>query len=216
MPNYHSLKENAFSVLLYDYLVGRYFFSKSLGKKLSWPAKGWVFLLALAIGSFVANTDSLAKSGKQANGSKNPKIELAQEVEKKIIHYTNKERQSRGLKPVRPANALKYIASQHSENMCASGKFQHESSKFPNGWKTVPGRFKRIGVHAGAENIGYRTLRGKPDKWAKKMVEGWMKSKGHRKNILDPKFKYIGVGLRPCKDLGYTTQVFSTDPGEKH
>ncbi len=175
-----------------------------------------LLVLVLAMGSFVANTDSQAQSSKMSNGAKNSKTELVEKVQEKIVYYTNKERKARGLKPVKSAEALKYIAAKHSANMCASDSFEHESGKFPKGWKTVPGRFKRIGVHAGAENIGYRTLRGKADKWAKEMVKGWMKSKGHRKNILDPKFNYIGVGIKPCKDLGYTTQVFSIEPGAKN
>jgi uncharacterized protein YkwD len=157
----------------------------------------------------------LSKSVQKNDQVAAQKKELIRQAEDKVFHYTNKERNSRGLKSFQPSEALKYLAERHSRNMCGSDKFKHESKAFPKGWETLPGRFKHIGVRAGAENIAYRTLRGKADEWARKIVKGWMKSKGHRKNILDPRFKYMGVGLVPCKELGYTTQVFAPQPGSK-
>jgi uncharacterized protein YkwD len=160
------------------------------------------------------DTECWAESTQKADRAKTKKEKLLKETRDKIFEYTNKERKKKGLKPLQQSRALEYLARKHSSHMCDKGKFKHESKAFPKGWETLPGRLKKVGVHAGGENIAYRTLRGKADKWAEHVVEGWMKSKGHRKNILDPKFKYLGVGLVPCKELGYTTQVFSPASGE--
>jgi uncharacterized protein YkwD len=41
-----------------------------------------------------------------------------------------------------------------------------------------------------------------------------MNSPVHKKNILDPRFRYIGIGVRACRDnVAYATQVFSPEEG---
>jgi uncharacterized protein YkwD len=135
-------------------------------------------------------------------------------LEEKIVGYTNKERQKRNLPPLRPSKALRFLARGHSENMCQTGSFRHESDSFPKGWQKFDRRLKRVGLAAGGENIGFQSTTNDPDKWARKMVDGWMKSPLHRKNILDGRFRYLGVGIRPCQnDVGYATQVFSPAHG---
>ncbi len=136
-------------------------------------------------------------------------------VEGKILRFTNEERAQRGLARLRPSRALEFMAKTHSNNMCRTRSLEHESRKFPKGWRTFGGRLKRVGLGSGAENIGYRGLHGSSDRWAEQMVKGWMNSPSHRKNILDPRFRYLGVGIRPCANkLGYATQVFSRRSGK--
>jgi len=98
--------------------------------------------------------------------------------------------------------------------MCAARTLEHESDAFPNGWRKFTDRLKTARLTSGAENIGYRTLREQPEKWATAVVKEWMKSPQHRKNILNPRWRYLGVGIRMCADrIAYGTQVFSLDPG---
>ena len=50
--------------------------------------------------------------------------------------------------------------------------------------------------------------------WAKEVVKGWMNSPPHRRNILNPRYRYLGVGFLGCPNrLGYATQVFSSQAG---
>jgi uncharacterized protein YkwD len=71
-----------------------------------------------------------------------------------------------------------------------------------------------IGVRSGGENIAYRTIARDPMVWAKDVVNGWMNSPPHKKNIVEPRFSFIGVGVRLCKNnIAYVTQVFSSEQG---
>lgn len=58
------------------------------------------------------------------------------------------------------------------------------------------------------ETIDYQTY----DHFAKTIVDQWMKSPGHRKNILNPQMQQIGIGAIQGKyqnfDAIYVTQVF--------
>ena len=65
--------------------------------------------------------------------------------------------------------------------------------------------------NAYGENIayGYRS--------PQEVVRGWMNSDGHRKNILNSNFKYIGVGVTEKNGVLYWTQEFlGVFPGEEY
>jgi len=135
-------------------------------------------------------------------------------IEKSILFFTNNERTARGLPALHRSPALAYLAGRQTENMCAARSLEHESDAFPNGWKKFTDRLKAARLRSGAENIGYRTLREQPEKWAREVVNGWMKNPQNSKNILNPRWRYLGVGIRMCANrIAYATQVFSSDPG---
>ena len=50
-----------------------------------------------------------------------------------------------------------------------------------------------------------------PKKMARQLVDGWMESPGHRKNILDVDSRKLGVGVY-VNDWVYATQNFSSCP----
>jgi uncharacterized protein YkwD len=150
---------------------------------------------------------------KKGSGSFPSKQDLLA-IESSILLLTNNERKARGLPAFQESFPLAHLATRQSENMCAARSLEHESDAFPNGWKKFTERLKIAGVTSGAENIGYRTLREQPAKWAAVVVKEWMKSPQHRKNILNPRWRYLGVGIRMCANsIAYATQVFSSDPG---
>jgi uncharacterized protein YkwD len=135
-------------------------------------------------------------------------------IEESILFFTNNERHKRGLPIFQKSSALMYLARKQSENMCAARSLEHESNAFPNGWKKFTDRLKIAGVTSGAENIAYRTFRERPEKWARAVVKGWMNSPKHRKNILNPRWRYLGVGVYLCRNrIAYAAQDFSSDPG---
>jgi uncharacterized protein YkwD len=138
-------------------------------------------------------------------------------AEESILLFTNTERHARGLPIFQRGSALMYLARRQSENMCAAAALEHESDAFPDGWRKFTDRLKVAGLTSGAENIAYRTFREKPEKWARAVVSGWMKSPHHRKNILNPRWRYLGVGIRMCGNrIAYAAQFFSSDPGRIH
>jgi uncharacterized protein YkwD len=135
-------------------------------------------------------------------------------MEEALLRYTNEERERRKLPSLRTSTGLQFLARGHSTNMCEIRTLQHESNKFPEGWRYFAGRLKMVGLKSGAENIAFRTAAQEPHLWAKEVVRGWMNSTEHRKNILDARFAYIGIGVTPCaKRIMYAAQVFSMEPG---
>jgi uncharacterized protein YkwD len=137
-----------------------------------------------------------------------------QNLRQLIFDKTNVERSKAGFKNLILTTDLTRVSQQHTKNMCEKNIFQHESNKLPEGWRTLIDRMKIVQVNSGAENIALRTF-DKPEYWSSAIVKGWMESKGHKKNILNPEFKYIGLGILPCgKNIVYATQFFSSEPGQ--
>ena len=135
-------------------------------------------------------------------------------MESDIVRFTNKYREEARLQPLRINPALTFLARKQNEHMCASGTLSHESKLFPEGWRRFSDRMQAVRVRAAGENIAYRTIGKDPKQWAKFIVEGWMKSPGHRKNILNARFNYLGVAVWECGGkIAYATQVFSSDIG---
>lgn len=116
-----------------------------------------------------------------------------------ILRYTNEYRQSKGKPPLTLNSEASDQAEEHSRDM-ARGRtgFGHEG--FNDRVGTVS---KQIGrVAAAAENVAYG------DMDARQVVNGWIKSKGHRKNMLG-NYNLIGIGVAKGKGGQlYFTQLF--------
>jgi uncharacterized protein YkwD len=189
-----------------------------------WQASGGesrvpVILLCLLVGTILALTYQSPGLGAQPKPLRERNDSHAAEkrikaMEEAVLLFTNKERSRAGLTAFEPSSALNYLARGQSRNMCGIKALQHESDSFPKGWKRFPDRLKIVGVKSGGENVAYLSASSEIEKWANQVVNGWMKSAPHRKNILTARFLYLGVGITVCKDdLAYATQVFSPDAG---
>ncbi len=157
-----------------------------------------------------------------------PSIQAA-DLAKQIHARINEERAKHGLSALAWDKALSRIAAGHSRDMATRKYLGHDS---PEG-QGFPHRYREAGytcairigrtIHGGAENIALgnlydsvTTVNGvayyywnSSDKIAGKALEGWMKSPGHRKNILTPHWKREGIGVEiSADDKVYITQNF--------
>jgi uncharacterized protein YkwD len=102
-----------------------------------------------------------------------------------------------------PHPALTRSARGHSQDMAVRGYFDHRS---PEGHGPMH-RAQAAGFQGGfvGENIaaGHRT--------AREVVQGWMDSPGHCLNVMEPRYRFLGVGyyFRAADRFGhYWTQNF--------
>jgi uncharacterized protein YkwD len=114
--------------------------------------------------------------------------------ETRVLEIVNEARKAKGLAPLGCAPEATIAARVHSQDMCIRGYFSHQSPEGSKPWQ----RLKK----AAAENIakGYSSPEG--------VVAGWMKSPGHRANILSSKFTQLGVGFVYCDGRPLWTQLF--------
>ncbi len=106
----------------------------------------------------------------------------------------NKVRRDRGLRTFCVSPALQKAARAHSKDMIRRDYFSHDTK----GKYTFDRRLKRFGYTAKGyryyttgENIAYGSgTYGNPNR----IMNSWMKSRTHRRNILNRKFREIGIG----------------------
>jgi uncharacterized protein YkwD len=150
----------------------------------------------------------------EAEGLNGRSDQSREELERLILKWTNQERVSRKLPMLRTNVALGMLAQAHSQDQARVRLMAHNSDKFPKGRQTFDERMKTLQFPMPVtfgENIFWTSEKfpasfSGRDEYAHKIVRAWMNSPGHRKNILNPEFKSMGIGFSD----GYVTQLFSS------
>ncbi|WP_102274907.1 CAP domain-containing protein [Cytobacillus massiliigabonensis] len=118
--------------------------------------------------------------------------------EKKVLDLTNQERAKNGVPALKLDVELSKVARAKSADMKAKGYFDHNSPTYGSPFDMM----KQFGItyKSAGENIamGQRT--------PEEVVNAWMNSAGHRKNILNASYTHLGVGY--VADGNYWTQMF--------
>lgn len=125
-----------------------------------------------------------------------------QTLQSDVVRWTNHERAKAGCRPVRVDARLVRAGRDHSAWMSRTGKFSHVGRS----GSTFAGRGRAAGYTAPlSENLawGYRS--------GTATVNAWMRSTGHRANLLNCAAKAVGVGVVYAADgTPYYTQIFGT------
>jgi uncharacterized YkwD family protein len=138
----------------------------------------------------------------EASKQEAPKQEQTQaavsEFEKKVVELTNAEREKQGLKPLQLDEELSKVAKEKSKDMQSKNYFDHNSPTYGSPFDMM----KKFGVEysTAGENIA------KGQASPEEVVQAWMNSEGHRKNIMNSSFTHIGVGH--VAEGNYWTQMF--------
>ncbi|GFE27230.1 CAP domain-containing protein [Streptomyces nigrescens] len=118
----------------------------------------------------------------------------------RVVELVNDERRKAGCSPLTVNAKLTKAAQDHSKDMADHRNMSHTGSD----GSSPEDRITRAGYNWSSygENVayGYST--------PESVMEGWMTSPGHKRNILDCSFKEIGVGHAQPDD--YWTQNFGT------
>ena len=158
------------------------------------------------------------------------------EIERWVIEFTNQERIGAGLRPLRHDPAISNIARSHSENMARIDVLSHEiGGRDPTDRAIAAGYDCRANFGDGSYSYGLSenvAEHPRVTRWmgrasafhpadfdrdaeamARGLVQGWMSSPGHRKNILDTDARRTGVGvaIQETPVYGYVSEfVFAT------
>lgn len=108
------------------------------------------------------------------------------QFETEVVTLTNNEREKYRLSPLQTDLLLSKVAREKSYDMLIKDYFDHYSPTYGSPFEMM----KQFGVtyRSAGENIaiGYQT--------PEQVVQAWMNSPDHRKNILNESFTHIGIG----------------------
>lgn len=120
-------------------------------------------------------------------------------MEDKVRSLVNLQRSWYDLAALRTDERLRLSARLHSAEMARQGVCAHQVPGEPDTWE----RMLAVGyAQPAGENVAFGLTS------AASVVEAWMRSPGHRANILHPDFAAIGVGLFISDEGHWWTQNF--------
>lgn len=129
-----------------------------------------------------------------ADAAADPTAGNGKAIRRATLCLLNRERARHGLKPLRSNGRLRTAALRHSGHMARAKFFEHTT---PAG-TSMTARVRRAGYLKGSrswalgENIAWGTgALATP----RQIVRAWMRSPGHRANILTGRFREIGIGV---------------------
>lgn len=114
--------------------------------------------------------------------------------EQAVERGTNTERAKAGLPGVTPTSCVNSFAESWAKSMASKKKLVHQD---------LGPIMKKCNLSSVAENIAYGYGSGSS------VVAAWMKSPGHKKNILGSSYRQIGVGaVQDSRGVWWVSQVF--------
>ncbi len=115
-----------------------------------------------------------------------------------VLTATNTERTSRSLTALTADSCVDRYAETHAARLVAEKKLYHQD-------------LKPILAACNLNTVGENVAYGFPSGQA--VTEGWMNSSGHRANILNSRFRLLGVGAAQSNEgVWYAVQVFGARP----
>ncbi|MGM0853916.1 MAG: cell wall-binding repeat-containing protein [Bacillota bacterium] len=129
--------------------------------------------------------------------------ELRYSMEKQILDQANALRARHLIAPLQADSEAREVARAHSKDMAERNFFSHDN---PDGLSSFQ-RMDQAGISysSAGENIAAGQFN------AIAAHDAWVNSSGHRKNLLSPLFKKLGVGVHFGGEYGvYYTQDFYT------
>src|SRR5262249_36293184 len=161
-----------------------------------WFAAFCCFLSVAGVSGQTRDAGKAKATGMAAVASKPADVEKVREL---IVQKSNDFRDQEGRSRLTVSPKLAEAAAYFAAYMAQTNQFGHDADG-----NRPSGRAKKFGYDycLVAENIAYlRSSRGfTTARLADRFVEGWNKSPGHRKNLLDPDQTEIGIGVAQSKD----------------
>lgn len=126
-------------------------------------------------------------------------------VEQRVFSYINSSRASAGRKPLQRDAFLDSLAMEHARDTMKLGRLGHAGMQ-----RRMVRANQEIGASIFAENV--HSVRPSADP-ARQLVQEWLTSAVHRKNILAPAYNKTGVGaVADSAGTLWAVQVFAKAP----
>lgn len=125
----------------------------------------------------------------------------------RLREAANSYRRSNGKSTLTNHAGLQELAQQHSEAMARSGTLSHAGSSTRSDIAS-----SKYQIRATAENVMRWPVSGGRD--PQKMLQTWIDSSGHRRNMLDGSYRVTGLGIAQNEEGNiWVTQMFGWPPG---
>jgi uncharacterized protein YkwD len=170
---------------------------------------------------------SLAAAGNAASGAaptaptaaaSNVSMTMDAQLGGAIFAATNAIRAQHGLPRLRSSHSLSAAAAEHSRDMAVRGYFAHSSANGTEFWQRIRHHYGQHGYRHWM--VGENLLWSSPNVDATRAMQMWMASPAHRDNILDRRWRKIGlsavrVPVAPGAFRGLEVTIVTADFGAR-
>jgi uncharacterized protein YkwD len=137
-------------------------------------------------------------------------------VEARVLELTNAFRASEGRAALVPERHLRGAAREFARYMATTGRYGHEADGREPAERARSHGYDYCMV---SENISFQfsSVGFGTGELAARLVEGWKKSPGHRRNMLEQGARHVGVAVAHSASSGryYAVQVFGRPRSEQ-
>jgi uncharacterized protein YkwD len=147
--------------------------------------RAWKPLLALSLALLALGAPT------SAAGTPPRTISAVNALEAGVLLELNAVRARHKLTPLRSSTSLSAAANVHSKAMAERGFFSHSSADGSSFWKRVQGYYGSAGY--GYWSVGENLLWKSPAIDPGEAVKMWLDSPPHRKNLLGPQWREVGL-----------------------
>ena len=142
--------------------------------------------------------------GSEAQRRRTPAANSLTRLEREAFDLMNDARSSGGLAPLEWDDDIAALARSHARSMAENRFFSHRGLD----GRTVDGRANEFGIAWSAIGENIASFSGSKDP-CRTAVDNWLKSAGHRQNILGGRWNRTAIGIGVADDgTYYFTQVF--------
>jgi uncharacterized protein YkwD len=171
-------------------------------------------LLALACALALPSPAAAARC-KHANAEPGDASQRALRIATRCL--LNQKRRANGLRPLRGNGRLHRAAGRHTVDMARRDYFSHTSISGASFIDRIrrSGYLRRASAWSVGENIAWGTGELSTPR---SIVRAWMRSTGHRANILNGRFREIGIGISfgaPVRSSASPAATYTTDFGAR-
>jgi uncharacterized protein YkwD len=164
-------------------------------------------LAALALAAALASSSDAARRGRSVN---------LRALESGVLAQINAFRGAHGLVRLRLSPQLDAAARGHSVQMAADGYFAHESADGSAFWQRIQRLYPSS--HRRLWSVGENLVWSSPALDAHQALELWLASPEHRANLMNPRWREIGVSAvhaanAPGVYHGLAVTIITTDFG---
>lgn len=124
-------------------------------------------------------------------------------IERAVFRSVNRVRRHRGLPRLRLVPRISFVAIVHSQDQASNRFISHSSSD----GTPFYARIRRV---TNARVVGETIIEYRGRTSGRRIVRAWMRSPGHRRELLTPGYRRIGVGHATRRGLSVVTADFAS------
>lgn len=124
-------------------------------------------------------------------------------IERAVFRAVNRVRRRRGLQRLRPAPRMSFVAIFHSRDQAANRFISHSGSD----GTPFYARIRRV---TNARMVGETIIEYRGATTGRRIVRAWMSSPAHRRQLMTPGYRRIGVGHATRRGINVVTANFAS------